>query len=152
MKKLLAIVALAFSGAAQAQLVGVVVAVPDGDTLAIKVDEQLVNVHLRNIDAPEMGQPFGADAQASLAELCEAKPVALDGLGVDRDRRIFGEAECAGVDAGLEQVKRGFAWARPGDAALPLRELERRARAAQRGLWSEPAPVPPWQWSAIFTQ
>jgi endonuclease YncB( thermonuclease family) len=152
MRKLIAVMALATSGAAHAQLVGVVVGVPDGDTLSVKVHEQVVNVDLKNVDAPEVGQPFGARARDSLAELCDAKTIALDELGIDRERRIFGEAECGGVDAAREQVKRGLAWAVPGTAKTPLRNLEREAKAANRGLWSEPAPVPPWQWSAIFTQ
>ena len=32
----------------------------------------------------------------------------------------------------------------PGDVVLE--ELEMAARAEKRGLWVDPAPVPPWEW------
>jgi endonuclease YncB( thermonuclease family) len=146
-------VALAFSGPAGAQLVGVVIGVPDGDTLEVRIDEHVLNIHLKQIDAPEVGQPYGKRARQSLAELCEAKTVTLDQLGIGRHRRIVGEAECAGVDAGEEQVRRGLAWAlEQRSKPSPLQALQARARAEHRGLWSEAAPVPPWEWSAKFTQ
>ena len=147
-----AMLALAVSGAANAQLVGEVVGVPDGDTLLVRVEQHVLKVDLRHVDAPEVGQPYGADARDSLAALCDARSVALDELGIDRERRIFGEAQCGGVDAGEEQVKRGMAWASPPGAASPLRELQAKARAEHRGLWGDAAPVPPWEWSAIFTR
>ena len=143
-------VALAFSGPAGAQLVGVVIGVPDGDTLEVRIDEHVLNIHLKQIDAPEVGQPYGNRARESLAELCDAKTVTLDELGIDAETRIIGEAECAGVDAAEEQVRRGMAWAL--DRRSPLQALQAKARAEHRGLWSEAAPVPPWEWSAIFTQ
>jgi endonuclease YncB( thermonuclease family) len=117
----------------------------------VKVEQKVLNIDLRSIDAPEVGQPYGAEARDSLAVLCDAKTISLDELGIDRGRRIFGEVECGGVDAGQEQVKRGLAWTRAA-AATTLRDLEEQARAERKGLWSEAAPVPPWQWSAIFTQ
>ena len=32
----------------------------------------------------------------------------------------------------------------PGNAELE--QLESEAREAQRGLWADPQPVPPWEW------
>jgi micrococcal nuclease len=47
-----------------------------------------------------------------------------------------------------EMVRQGMAWwfrrYAPGDAELA--RLEREARAAKMGLWSQPRPVPPWEW------
>ena len=147
-----ALIALALSDAANAQLVGVVIGVPDGDTVAVEIDSRVLSVNLRSVDAPEVGQPYGARARDSLAELCDAKTIVLDDLGVDRGRRIVGDVHCGGVDAGEEQVRRGMAWAKPRPAEPALRELQAKARAEHKGLWSDAAPVPPWEWSAIFTQ
>jgi micrococcal nuclease len=145
--------ALVFPGAASARLTGVVIGIPDGDTLAVRIDEKVLNIHLKQVDAPEVGQPYGTRARESLAELCDAKTVTLDELGIDAERRIIGEAECAGVDAAEEQVRRGMAWALDRRSPpSPLQALQAKARAEHRGLWSEAAPVPPWEWSAIFTQ
>ena len=165
-RQIAAALALALAGAANAQIVGEVIGVPDGDTLLVRIDRHVLNVDLRSIDAPEVGQPYGADARDSLAALCDAQTIALDELGIDRGRRVFGEVHCGGLDAGEEQVRRGMAWAKPraADARLReqqakdraanplLRDLQAKARADQRGLWSEPAPIPPWEWSAIFTR
>ena len=47
-----------------------------------------------------------------------------------------------------ELVRQGMAWHyrryAPHDSTLSRRESE--ARAARRGLWSQPNPVPPWEW------
>ena len=153
MRAALAALALALSGAAHAQITGVVVGVPDGDTLAIRIDQQVLHLDLRRIDAPEIGQPFGSEARESLAALCADRPVKLDELGIDTGRRVIGEVECDGVDVGEEQVRRGLAWtAKRKRRDVQLEELQAKARAAQKGLWSQDKPVPPWEWSAIFTQ
>ena len=153
MRAAIAVLALALSGAASAQIAGVVVGVPDGDTLAIRIDQQVLHLDLRRIDAPEIGQPYGAEALESLAALCADRPVKLDELGIDPGRRVIGEAECDGVDVGEEQVKRGLAWtAKRKRRDVQLEELQVRARSEHRGLWSQDKPVPPWEWSAIFTQ
>jgi endonuclease YncB( thermonuclease family) len=152
-RTLAAALALALSGAAHAQITGVVVGVPDGDTLAIRIDRQVLNLDLRRIDAPEIGQPYGAEARDSLVALCADRTVKLDELGIDTGRRVIGEVECDGVDAGEEQVKRGLAWtAKRKRRDVELDELQAQARAEHRGLWEQAAPVPPWGWSAIFTQ
>ncbi len=47
-----------------------------------------------------------------------------------------------------ELVKAGFPWwyrrYAPDDEIL--KQLEREARGAKRGLWADPEPVPPWKW------
>ncbi len=53
-----------------------------------------------------------------------------------------------GKNLNHEIVKAGFAWwfrkYAPKDKVLE--ELEPQARAARRGLWADPRPVPPWEW------
>ena len=47
-----------------------------------------------------------------------------------------------------ELVRQGMAWwfARYAPADAELARLESEAKAARRGLWSQPNPVPPWSW------
>jgi endonuclease YncB( thermonuclease family) len=128
-----------------------VVSVHDGDTLTVLVERKQVKVRLTDIDAPELKQPFGTRSRQSLAELCFGKIASLDVRGQDRYRRTIAQVTCGGLDANAEQVRRGYAWtytrfAPPGS---PLHAMQDEARAAQRGLWSDPAPVPPWNWRRV---
>jgi len=147
----LALLALAtFSlGARAAVLEGRVVRVADGDTLTVLVQRRMLRVRLVEIDAPEKHQAFGKRSGQSLGEICMNKPARIVSKGVDRYDRVLGRVYCAGVDANAEQVRRGMAWVYDRyvtDASLYAQQND--ARAAQRGLWSDPRPVPPWTWRA----
>ncbi len=131
-----------------ADVSGRVVSVHDGDTLTVLIDHRQMRVRLTDIDAPELGQPFGTRSRQSLSELCFGKTAALDVRGRDRYKRTLAHVTCAGTDANAEQVRRGYAWtfvryARPDS---PLLALQNEARAAHRGLWQDAAPVSPWDW------
>jgi len=130
------------------------VSVHDGDTLTVVIDRHQVRVRLVDIDAPELGQPFGSRSRQSLSSLCFGKVVALDVRGRDRYNRTLARVTCGGADANSEQVRRGYAWTfiryvRPDS---PLFAIEREARAAHRGLWQDPAPVAPWDWRRSVQQ
>jgi endonuclease YncB( thermonuclease family) len=82
----------------------------------------------------------------------------------DRYKRIVGQVMVTSpsclrptcpkaVDAGLRQVETGMAWwyrkyarEQPGDAAATYEHAEAQAQSRRTGLWSEPNPVPPWDW------
>lgn len=54
-----------------------------------------------------------------------------------------------GVNANLEMVRRGLAWRfdkYSKDEALLA--AQNAAKGARRGLWADPAPIPPWEWRA----
>jgi len=52
-----------------------------------------------------------------------------------------------GMNLNQELVKQGWCWwyrkYAPGDTLLE--GVEKEAREAKRGLWSDPQPVPPWE-------
>ena len=125
-----------------------VVSVHDGDTLTVLIEQRQVKVRLTDIDAPELGQPFGTKSKQSLSELCFGKTAALDVRGQDRYRRALARVTCAGTDANAEQVRRGYAWIYTRYARIdsPLYAIQSTAREAHRGLWTDQAPVPPWDW------
>ena len=57
-----------------ALIVGLVVAIADGDTLTVlNEDFQQVKIRLAEIDAPEKRQAFGTRSRQSLSELCHEK-------------------------------------------------------------------------------
>ena len=125
-----------------------VVSVHDGDTLTVLVDRRQVKVRLTDIDAPELGQPFGKNSKQSLSDLCFGKLATLDVRGRDRYKRTIAQVTCEGRDANAEQVRRGYAWTytRYAPAASPLYAMQNEARAAHRGLWADPKSMPPWEW------
>ena len=129
-------------------LTGKVVAVADGDTLTLlDADNVQHKVRLHGIDAPERRQPFGTKAGDRLAELTKGKAATVNVIGRDKYGRTLGRIEVAGQDVNRAMVADGLAWhyVRFSDDAR-LAGAERDARAAQRGLWADAAPVPPWEW------
>lgn len=130
------------AGAALAEPIsGKVVAVASGDTLTIlDAAKKRHRIRLADIDAPERGQEFGAQARQSLIELCFRKQAEADA----------GHVKCEGTDVSAEQVRHGFAWVSPKQTppGSPLFELEAHARLRQIGLWAGEQPVAPWEWRA----
>jgi endonuclease YncB( thermonuclease family) len=145
-------VAMLVTGAACGEsLTGRVVGITDGDTITVLVERQQLKVQLANIDAPESRQAFGARSRQALSDLCFQKDARLETQGQDLSGRRIATVFCAGRDAGAEQVWQGMAWvldryARPDS---PLYLLQAQAKAARRGLWSDPNPTPPWKWRGV---
>ncbi len=131
-----------------AVIVGLVVAIADGDTLTVlNQDFQQVKVRLAEIDAPEKKQPFGSRSRQSLGELCHEKRAQVRVIDVDRYKRIVGRVSCAGVDANAAQVRRGMAWVYDRYARdKTLYRLQDEARSSERGLWADRNPIAPWDW------
>jgi len=133
---------------------GNVVDIADGDTITVlDANNQRHEIRLSGIDAPESGQGFGSAAKLNLSDLVLGEKVAVIWNKLDSNRRILGTVTVGSVDAGLEQIKAGFAWYfRRYESDLP--EIKRRlyaaaeaeARTKRRGLWQQSNPVAPWEW------
>ena len=149
--------------AAWADVEGKVVAVTDGDTIKV-LDAQKVQhkIRLTGIDAPERKQPFGNVSREHLASLVAGREVFVESQKTDRYGRTLGKvwvqpADCPTcgktLDANYAQVLAGMAWwyryyAReqtPEDQGR-YESAEEEARLRKRGLWSDKAPIPPWDW------
>jgi len=140
-------------GACRAEtLLGRVVKIADGDTLTIFDDQSVQHkVRLSGIDAPEKAQAFGNVSRQHLAKLTFGKQVTVETFKKDRYKRNVGKVLVEGKDANLAQIEAGLAWhyreyAR--EQAPKDREsyaaTEASARIAQRGLWGDAQPIPPW--------
>ena len=128
-------------------IAGRVVGVSDGDTLTLLSGREQIKVRLTEIDAPEKAQPFGNRSKLSLSALCFNKSAKLDDQGKDRYGRTLARVHCDGIDANAEQVRRGMAWVYDRYVTdRSLYQLQDEARAARRGLWADPSPMPPWEW------
>jgi endonuclease YncB( thermonuclease family) len=128
---------------------GLVVAVTDGDTLRLRLpDRKPVTVRLRDIDAPEICQPWGREARAALSVLALNQRAVLTPVARDSYGRVVGRVTVGGIDLGTRLVEDGHAWStRTRQDRGPLLQQERRARALGRGLHRQPPrAVPPWDW------
>jgi endonuclease YncB( thermonuclease family) len=129
-----------------------VIVISDGDTLTVlNENKQKVKIRLAEIDAPESRQPFGTKSKQSLSELCFGMQAQIKPQVKDRYGRTVVRVTCDGIDANAEQVNRGMAWVyRKYAKDHSLYVLQNGAKVAGRGLWSEPSPMPPWEWRQSF--
>lgn len=135
---------------------GRVVDVTDGDTVTVLDIANIQHkIRLSGIDAPEKKQAFGQRSKQSLSDLVFNKAVQVEATKKDRYGRELGKILVNGVDANLEQVKRGFAWhykVYQREQSANDRSLydlaENEARAAKLGLWGDVEPMPPWEFRA----
>jgi endonuclease YncB( thermonuclease family) len=142
--------------AQQRTITGKVVAIADGDTITVlDGNKQQHKIRLDGIDAPESSQPFGAQAKKALSDLVIGRQVNVAASKTDRYGRTVGKVSLDGKDINYVQLLQGFAWFYRAYArelsredARTYEQAEARARADGRGLWREPAPVPPWEYRA----
>jgi micrococcal nuclease len=145
------------------KLEGQVIEVKDGDTIKIRrEDGQTLTCRLYGIDAPEVphrrenGQPYGEEALEELSRLVYGKVVQVETTG----ERTYNREVChvfltngKKQDVSLEMVKRGYAWAYRqylGRAyASEYIEAEEKAREAEKGLWKQKNPQPPWEFRKL---
>jgi endonuclease YncB( thermonuclease family) len=125
---------------------GVVTSVSDGDTVRVRpvTGGAPVAVRLEGIDAPELCQPYGAQARDALANQLLRQPVTVHSRRRDDYDRVLGHVQLQGSDVGAWMVERGHAWSYRyrGDAG-PYAAEQSRARQGRRGLWAGSAPVEP---------
>ena len=137
-----------FSTCAAEILEGHVVGVHDGDTVTLlMVGNQQLKIRLAQIDAPESGQAFGQRSKQSLSDMVFNKVIRVEKETIDKYGRTVGTIFVDGIDANREQVKRGMAWVyRKYMHDQSLLQDEEIARQGKVGLWSEPNPMPPWEY------
>ena len=120
-----------------------VTTVVDGDTIHVEIDGKRYRVRLIGIDTPEWDQYGYERATAATEELCGGQSVRLvkDVSETDRYGRLLRYIYLEdGTFVNAEIVRRGYATAVtfPPDVRHVelLRQLEREARLAERGLWA----------------
>jgi endonuclease YncB( thermonuclease family) len=143
-------------------LSGKVVRVVDGDTVVLEAEGERYRVRLGAIDAPERDQPWGESSTRSMRRILAGKEARVDYYKRDRWGRLIGyiwvtPPDCptcgSTLDAGLYQLTVGMAWhfKRYAHEQAPEQRgqykfAETEARAKKAGLWSDPEPIPPWEW------
>ena len=135
-------------------LIGRVVGIADGDTLTLlDATKTQHKIRLAGIDSPEKGQAFGQVCKKSLSDLAYDRVATVESSKLDRYGRVIGKVLVDGQDVNLEQVRRGCGWhykkyqnEQSLDDRLSYNSAEEEARNGKVGLWTDNAPVPPWDW------
>ena len=128
------------------------VEVVDGDSIKVIQGGKRQNIRLYGIDAPEIGgQPFGMRAKEFTDSMVSGKIVHVVPVTKDRYGRTVAWVYVDGKNLSHELLDVGLAWwfrkYAPKDTELG--DLESRARAARRGIWSQSRPVPPWRYRRL---
>ena len=133
-----------------ADFVARVVTVHEGDRLTIHHDGRSETIYLKDIDCPELKQPYGKQAKQTIAGYVGNREVVVRGLTRDKQGLVSAVVLLHdGRNVGHELLKEGLAWwQRSASSDLSLEVLEELARASGKGLWADSDPVPPWEWKA----
>jgi micrococcal nuclease len=130
-----------------------VVRVVDGDTLVVEIGGSEERVRLIGVDTPETVHPqkpveyFGKEASAFTTRMAEGAVVRLEADPQTADRDKYGRLlryvylpDGKLLNAEIIAQGYGFAYVKyPFSKMEEFRQLEREAREASRGLWSETA-------------
>lgn len=108
---------------------------------------QMFTVRFQGVDAPETSQPYGRAATKAARRYVGGKNVRVVVEDIGRYGRAVASVEVQGGRLGHMLVRGGLGWHYDQYApnATELARLERQARNANRGLWSQVAPIPPWE-------
>lgn len=138
----------AAKAAAPAEQQGLVTQVVDAATVRFTPSGgSAITVRVRDIDPPEICQPWGNEAKAALSALVLNKTATLRAGPADAKGRTVGVLIVDDVNIGNRMVEDGNAWSmRWRNDAGPLVKQERMAKALGRGLHNTAGAVMPREW------
>ena len=127
-----------------------VVGVHDGDTIRVVADGHEIKIRLYGIDAPESAQAYSRISTHGLKMLLAGRKINIDAVDTDRYGRTVAIVYADGATVNEAMVANGLAWVFPKYCRKSFcsawHAAENRAKTDQRGLWQDPAPLPPWEW------
>lgn len=124
-----------------------VVGVSDGDTITVYDGNQQTKIRLEGIDCPEDGADFSQRAKQRTSDLAFGKEVRIVGKDFDQYGRLVARVHVEDTDVSLALVEAGLAWHYKQYSDDPvLAAAETVARAQKVGIWSQPNPIPPWEY------
>ena len=128
-----------------------------GDYFDIRTGQLLHYVCLQGIDSPKPGQPFYIKAREELKRIIGDQELRVIVTRLDDSKVAFAKVWIPGsssdqpeVDVGLEMLRRGFGWfdGNEFEGDREYQAAQASAQAAKLGLWSQPNPMPPWEFDA----
>lgn len=143
-------------------IIGKVVKIYDGDTIAIKDDKgKLIRVQVAYIDAPDMDektnekQPMYGESIKALSGMIFNKEVIIESFGKDKSGRVEGMIFLEKMNVNVEMVRRGMAEIYEPVRSYPSRfkqeyvkqlfEAENAAKGEKLGIWGHPDYISPYK-------
>ena len=130
-------------GSGSPALTGVVTWVNDGDSIEVEVGDDLLEVRLAGVNAPERDECFYEPARDHLIDTLKNRTVVLDTLDEDQFGRILAYVSSEDREINFELVELGLAIASSSDnggqRSADLLAAEETAFAAGVGMWSDDA-------------
>ena len=119
----------------------------DGDTCSFESQGQTKFVRFVGIDAPEIDQPFGKDAQVLTESLLKDKEVVIKCSGTSYYRATC-SLKVKNGDVEDDIVKRGLAMDSPRYSGGKYAKSQAFAKANRLGMWSDDSISSPfcWRW------
>ena len=131
---------------------GKVVAVQEGDRLTMLHNGKKLTVQLYGIDAPELKQPYGNEARTFLDAFTKEETVEVEPVGAVKKGSLTGMAFLGSDNINELLLLKGQAWVDRArcttDICAKWIKMEEAAKATQKGLWSDPQAMPPWEFRA----
>ena len=129
---LLALIALNASAKDSAR----VVRVKDGDTYVFRKGNTDFTIRLKNIDAPELKQPFGYLSFVYTSKLISGKTVSFDSTGKDLYGRVLADVWLNNQRLDSTLISNGWAWHyQTYSSDTLLKSLMVSAINTNKGLW-----------------
>ncbi len=143
-------------------ILGKVIKIYDGDTIAINDDKgKMARVQIAYIDAPDMDtqtnekQPLYGESIKELSRMILNKEVIIESLDVDKTGKVEGMIFLGKMNVNVEMVRRGMAEiyepvrfkpsAFKQDYVNQLTEAENAAKSEKLGIWGQPDYVSPYK-------
>jgi len=129
-----------------------VVGISDGDTIKVLHNGKQVRIRLYGIDTPEKRQAFGNRAKKFTVSRVAGKTVSVTPMDIDRYGRTVALVQSPDDTITLNEtlVRNGYAWVYRKyckvDFCSDWLSHEQKARSQRVGLWTDPNPIPPWQY------
>ena len=132
----------------------------DGETITARDARDVeMRIRLHAVAAPKKDQPWSEAARQHLSDLTLGKQVTIVPMGIENNY-IVGRVYLNGVDIGQQMIRDGVAWhfkhyvdEQDKLSSRLYAECESAARSERRGLWQDPQPTPPWNFTpALKTQ
>jgi endonuclease YncB( thermonuclease family) len=143
-------------------ILGKVVKIYDGDTIAIKGDKgKMIRVQVAYIDAPDMDektaqkQPIYGESIKALSDMIFNKEVIIESFGIDKHGRVEGMIFLEQMNVNVEMVRRGMAEIYDPVRSNPsgfkkeyvkqLFDAENAAKGEKLGIWGHPDYISPYK-------